>query len=85
MKNAQDSITPPSKKSRQRATSLRRLRSKEPRLQASRKRNPFVDASKDAVYYDAILWAHYHEPRRLPAAKMQHTSFPATPVPELRS
>lgn len=27
--------------------------------------NPFVDVSEDSVYYDAILWAYYHEPQQI--------------------
>ena len=29
------------------------------------KQNPFVDVSKDAVYYDAVLWGYYHEPQQI--------------------
>ena len=27
--------------------------------------NPFVDVSESSVYYDAILWAYYHEPQQI--------------------
>ena len=27
--------------------------------------NPFVDVAEDAVYYDAVLWAYYHEPQQI--------------------
>ena len=27
--------------------------------------NPFVDVAEDAVYYDAVLWAYYHEPEQI--------------------
>ena len=27
--------------------------------------NPFVDVAEDAVYYDAVLWAYYHEPKQI--------------------
>ena len=29
------------------------------------KENPFVDVSESSVYYDAILWAYYHEPQQI--------------------
>ena len=29
------------------------------------KDNPFVDVSESSVYYDAILWAYYHEPQQI--------------------
>ena len=27
--------------------------------------NPFVDVAEDALYYDAVLWAYYHEPEQI--------------------
>ena len=27
--------------------------------------NPFTDVSGDAVYYDAVMWAYYHEPEQI--------------------
>ncbi len=27
--------------------------------------NPFVDVAENAVYYDAVLWAYYHEPEQI--------------------
>ena len=29
------------------------------------KDNPFADVSESSVYYDAILWAYYHEPQQI--------------------
>ena len=29
------------------------------------KENPFTDVSESSVYYDAILWAYYHEPQQI--------------------
>ena len=29
------------------------------------KENPFIDVSESSVYYDAILWAYYHEPQQI--------------------
>ena len=29
--------------------------------------NPFADVSADSVYYDAVLWAYYHEPQQITA------------------
>ena len=34
-------------------------------IEAKLVENPFVDVSESSVYYDAILWAYYHEPQQI--------------------
>ena len=34
-------------------------------IEAEFAENPFVDVSESSVYYDAILWAYYHEPQQI--------------------
>ena len=38
---------------------------KDPDYNPPVKENPFVDVSESSVYYDAILWAYYHEPQQI--------------------
>ena len=38
---------------------------KDPDYEPPVKENPFVDVSESSVYYDAILWAYYHEPQQI--------------------
>ena len=38
---------------------------KDPDYKPPVKENPFVDVSESSVYYDAILWAYYHEPQQI--------------------
>ena len=38
---------------------------KDPDYKPPVKENPFVDVSESSVYYDAILWAYYHEPEQI--------------------
>ena len=38
---------------------------KDPDYKPPVKENPFTDVSESSVYYDAILWAYYHEPQQI--------------------
>ena len=38
---------------------------KDPDYEPPVKENPFADVSESSVYYDAILWAYYHEPQQI--------------------
>ena len=42
-----------------------RCGAKDPNYKPPVKENPFVDVSESSVYYDAILWAYYHEPQQI--------------------
>ena len=42
-----------------------RCGAKDPDYKPPVKENPFVDVSESSVYYDAILWAYYHEPQQI--------------------
>ena len=42
-----------------------RCGAKDPDYTPPVKENPFVDVSESSVYYDAILWAYYHEPQQI--------------------
>ena len=43
------------------------------------KENPFVDVSESSVYYDAILWAYYHEPQQITGGYTSTEFCPGNP------
>ena len=41
--------------------------------------NPFTDVNSGSVYYDAILWAYYHEPQQITGGFTDHEFYPRNP------